>query len=288
MSEKVSSKISSSRRQVIGLTPKPSVLNRQRRLHAGRDDTETEVQERKTTEATVASEQSYNLISAAVGLLFWAAFVGYALLLSPNQTPYRDMYFLEKLTGLGVDDGVQINAVFTQLFFMMGLWPAIYAALLIPSARSGNKIPAWPFVALSFGVGVFGLGPYFALWTPSREAVAPPKPEELEGWNKLALKGTESKIGAWLIFAGAVATIAQAALAGGEAWSAYWELFVESRFVHVTTTDFAALSLFAPFWMWNDAEKRQWQGRERWLPLLSLLPFLGPAIYLTLRPKAGD
>lgn len=174
------------------------------------------------------------------------------------------MYFLEKLTGLGVDDGVQINAVFTQLFFMMGLWPAIYAALLIPSARSGNKaclpcmhptqycpsacfsrmadltsmqrfrcivpsaynstnkistatlssisveqIPAWPFVALSFGVGVFGLGPYFALWTPSREAVAPPKPEELEGWNKLALKGTESKIGAWLILAGAVATIAQ-------------------------------------------------------------------------------
>ena len=117
------------------------------------------------------------MISAAVGLLFWAAFVGngtisesklrwmlsvspttrlisrshieldaipayagYALLLSPNQTPYRDMYFLEKLTGLGVEDGVQINAVFTQLFFMMGLWPAIYAALLVPSARSGNKV----------------------------------------------------------------------------------------------------------------------------------------------------
>jgi hypothetical protein len=43
---------------------------------------------------------------------------------------------------LGVDDGVQINAVFTQLFFIMGLWPAIYAALLIPSARSGNKVTA--------------------------------------------------------------------------------------------------------------------------------------------------
>lgn len=65
---------------------------------------------------------------------------GYALLLSPNQTPYRDMYFLEKLSGLGENDGVQVNAVFTQLFFMMGLWPAIYAALLIPSARSGNKV----------------------------------------------------------------------------------------------------------------------------------------------------
>lgn len=65
---------------------------------------------------------------------------GYAFFLSPNQTPYRDMYFLEKLSGLGVNDGVQINAVFTQLFFVMGLWPCIYAALLIPSARSGNKV----------------------------------------------------------------------------------------------------------------------------------------------------
>jgi hypothetical protein len=64
---------------------------------------------------------------------------GYALLLSPNQTPYRDMYFLQKLAGLGEPDGVAINAVFTQLFFVMGLWPAIYAALLIPSARSATK-----------------------------------------------------------------------------------------------------------------------------------------------------
>lgn len=64
------------------------------------------------------------------------------MLLSPNQTPYRDMYFLEKLVGIGEKDGVQINAVFTQLFFIMGIWPAIYAALLIPSARSGNKVPA--------------------------------------------------------------------------------------------------------------------------------------------------
>lgn len=64
-------------------------------------------------------------------------------------------------------------------------------------------------MALSFGVGVFALGPYFALWTPSKEAVAPPKAEELEGWNKLGLKGTESRIGAWLILAGAVATVAQ-------------------------------------------------------------------------------
>ncbi len=53
----------------------------------------------------------------------------------------------------------------------------------------------------------------------------------------------------------------QALLAGGEAWQEYLQLFQESRFVHVTSADFTALSLFAPFWMWNDAEKRQWEGR---------------------------
>ena len=49
------------------------------------------------------------------------------------------MYFLQKLAGLGEPDGVAINAVFTQLFFIMGIWPALYAALLIPSARSATK-----------------------------------------------------------------------------------------------------------------------------------------------------
>ncbi len=44
-----------------------------------------------------------------------------------------------KLTGLGENDGVQVNAVFTAICLMMGVWPCIYSALLIPSARSGNK-----------------------------------------------------------------------------------------------------------------------------------------------------
>lgn len=66
--------------------------------------------------------------------------VDYAFVLSPNQTPYRDMYLLEKLSGLGADDGVAVNTVFTRLCWMMGVWPAVYAALLLPSAKSGNKV----------------------------------------------------------------------------------------------------------------------------------------------------
>ncbi len=84
------------------------------------------------------------------------------------------------------------------------------SALTVVAA--GGQIPAWPFVALSFGVGVFALGPYFALWTPSKEAVAPPSKEEIQGFSRLGLKGTESKIGAWLLLAGAVATVMQVLL----------------------------------------------------------------------------
>ena len=152
------------------------------------------------------------------------AAAGYAFFLSPNQTPTLDTYYLKKLSGLAGNDGFTINPIFEQLFFIMGIWPvrfgssclcqaetlakhvswhlamqAIYAALLIPGGRSGNKVtchsfsvhtnsvstadhealqvPAWPFVSLSFGLGYFALGPYFAgVWCCSTAAIPSQQP----------------------------------------------------------------------------------------------------------------
>ena len=70
----------------------------------------------------------------------WAALIGYAALFSPNQTPLRDQYFLEKILGLGVEDGVPINTVFFCLFNIMGVMPGIYASLLLPSGKSANGV----------------------------------------------------------------------------------------------------------------------------------------------------
>ena len=58
--------------------------------------------------------------------------------------------------------------------------------------------------------------------------------------------------------------------------------------MHVTTLDFLTLTSLAPFWMANDASVRAWPSRDRWVPLLSAVPVLGPALYLTVRPRAGD
>lgn len=65
----------------------------------------------------------------------------------------RDEYVLRSLVGLGT---YQVNEVFKQLFFIMGIWPLIYTALLIPAGKSGNNVPAWPFVTLSYAFGRLG------------------------------------------------------------------------------------------------------------------------------------
>lgn len=43
--------------------------------------------------------------------------------------------------------------VLTQLFLVMGVWPLIYTALLVPSGKSANGVPAWPFLTASYALG---------------------------------------------------------------------------------------------------------------------------------------
>lgn len=57
-------------------------------------------------------------------------------------------------------------------------------------------------------------------------------------------------------------------------------------FVHTMTLDFLCLTSLAPFWMANDAQLRRWDKADSLLPVLSVIPVLGPALYLCLRPRA--
>jgi hypothetical protein len=227
-----------------------------------------------------------NIIGSAGIFLLWGGLAAYAFLLSPNQTPLRDQYFLEKVIGL-TSDAVPLNAVFYNLVFIMGIWPLIYTALLVPAAKSRNGVPAWPFYTLSYAVGAFGLLPFMALWQPLEKAPKlPPKKEDLEGIGNLLGRGMESPILPWALLGGSLFCIGSAATAGGAAWQEYFRLFQESRLVHVTTVDFLTLTTLAPFWMDNDAQLRNWEGRDKLLPILSVIPVVGPALYLCLRPKA--
>lgn len=101
---------------------------------------------------------------------FWGLFVFYATKLAPNQAVVTDKTLLEAALNGGVNaDGETINRVFYSLFIVMGLWPVMYASLLLPTGKSANKVPAWPFVSLSMFLGAGALLPYFALWSPCKQ-----------------------------------------------------------------------------------------------------------------------
>lgn len=258
-------------------------------MDSAKDDSETTTQkeERTTTSPPTMKDDTDEGLIGSIGMwALWAALIAYTLFVSPNQTPLRDSYFLEKLI-VDTGDGVTINAVFKSLFFIMGVWPLAYTALLVPAGKSANGVKSWPFLVASYGVGAFALLPFMAIWQPaSPKPQLPPARKDLEGISNLVGAGMESPILAYALLAGALLCIGQAAFAGSAAWQQYIKLLEESRFVHTTTLDFLTLTSLAPFWMANDAELRNWEGRRQVLPLLSVVPVLGPLIYLCLRPKA--
>ncbi|XP_062107117.1 uncharacterized protein LOC133818338 isoform X2 [Humulus lupulus] len=214
-------------------------------------------------------------------LLFvlWGALLYYVFNLAPNQTPTRDMYFLKKLLNLKGDDGFRMNQVLVSLWYIMGLWPLVYSKLLLPTGRSSqSKIPVWPFVVLSFFGGAYALLPYFVLWKP------PPPPVEETELSRWPLNFLESKLTAVVTLAAGLGILISAGLANGDDWSEFFQYFKESRFIHATCLDFTLLSTFAPFWVYNDMTARKWFDKGSWLLFLSLVPFVGPALYNVLRP----
>ncbi|XVF31923.1 hypothetical protein REPUB_Repub17cG0037000 [Reevesia pubescens] len=218
-------------------------------------------------------------------LLFvlWGALMYYVFNLTPDQNPSRDMYFLKKLLNLKGDDGFRMNEVLVSLWYIMGLWPLVYSMLLLPTGRSSkNSIPTWPFLVFSCFGGAYALLPYFVLWSP------PPPPVEETELKKWPLNFLESKLTAGISLAAGVGLIIYAGLANADVWGEFYQYFRESKFIHITSLDFTLLSAFAPFWVYNDMTARKWHDKGFWLLPLSLVPLLGPALYLVLRPSLSD
>ncbi|KAL9251294.1 hypothetical protein AKJ16_DCAP03472 [Drosera capensis] len=211
--------------------------------------------------------------------VFWGAVLFYVFNFAPNQTPSRDLYFVQKLSNLKGDDGFRMNQVLVSLWYIMGLWPVVYSMLLLPTGRSTkSNIPVWPFLVLSFFGGAYALLPYFILWKPPSAAV---EEAELRRWP---LNFLESKITAGVVAAAGLGLIIYAGLAIGD-WKEFYQYTRESKLVHATTLDFALLSTFAPFWVYNDMTARKCYDKYSWILPFCVIPFMGPALYIFLRPS---
>ena len=224
--------------------------------------------------------------TAVLGLV-WVGLIAYAFFVAPNFTPMRDQYTIEALVGLSGDAVRDTNPVYRGIFNLMGVWPAIYAGLLIPSARSRSGLPAWPFVMGSFALGMFALLPYMALWEPVEPTGvnpgAPPVKASLPAAVK-AMEGPWPWVGAAALAAYQFYTIGTAS---PQEWNNFLHLLDESRLVHVTCIDFALFSLLAGYWTSHDAATREYE-QVGLATALGYVPVVGPLVYLLLRPTDSE
>jgi hypothetical protein len=204
--------------------------------------------------------------NSLLGLL-WVGVVIYAVGFAPPDQPDT----LTLITRLSTGQWTGLNPVMIALFNLMGLWPVVYAALALPDGR-GQAIPAWPFVLGSFALGAFALLPYLALRAPN---------PRFSGPTDRLLQILDARWLGWLLAMGTTLLLAYGTAAGN--WPDFLYQWQTSRFIHVMSLDFCLLTLLVPTLLGDDMARRQIQQPARLWPLI-LLPLIGPALYLALRP----
>lgn len=206
----------------------------------------------------------------AFGLL-WLGFIIYAFVFAPPDR--ADNFELIKNLCIGQWQG--INPLVIALFYLMGVWPMIYSAVLFTDGR-GQKIPAWPFATASFAVGAFALLPYLALRTPN--------PQFIGKKNGLIKQIDARSTGIFLAIAALILVIY--GLVAGD-WSNFGQQWQTSRFIHVMSLDFCLLCLLFPTLLRDDMARHGWQNQQLFW-LFAVIPLFGPLIYLCLRPQLPE
>ena len=200
-------------------------------------------------------------------ITLWLGFIAYAFILAPPDQPDTFDLILQMSTG-GWDG---INASIVAIFNAMGIWPMVYACVALIDGQ-GQRIPAWPFVLLSFGVGAFALLPYLALRQPN---------PDFDGPKTALLRLVDSRWVGGLLLVGAIAVLGLGLLYGD--WGDFWQQWQTSRFIHVMTLDFVMLWLLFPALLQDDMARRNLQQLWIYGGVLAL-PLVGACLYLTLRP----
>ncbi|MGJ3247091.1 MAG: DUF2834 domain-containing protein [Elainellaceae cyanobacterium] len=199
--------------------------------------------------------------------VIWIGFIGYAFLLAPPDQPNTWPLIQQLSTG----DWDDINPLIVSLFNLMGVWPLIYCCVLVADGQ-GQRVPAWIFLLGSFAVGAFALLPYLALRQPNPTFAGP---------KNLWLKLLDSRITGLAIATGASGFLAYGLIAGD--WGAFIQQWQTSRFIHVMSLDFCLLCVLFPTVLGDDMARRGLSNSAIFWAV-SLIPLIGPVVYLVLRP----
>lgn len=199
--------------------------------------------------------------------LVWIGFVTYAFTLAPPNQP--DTFDLIK--NLSTGNVQEINPLIVALFNIMGVLPMAYSCITFLDGRS-QKIPAWLFTLVSFGVGAFALLPYLIFRQPN---------PTFTGQKNWFLKILDSRITGSAIALGGIGLLIYGVTNGD--WGNFVQQWQTSRFIHVMSLDFCLLCALFPVLLQDDIKRRGLDGSQAF-KILSFVPFFGALIYLALRP----
>lgn len=201
----------------------------------------------------------------------WLGFSVYAFAFAPPAQPDT----LETIVKLSSGQWSDINPLIVALFNLMGIWPIIYACLALIDG-AGQKIPAWPFVTASFGVGAFALLPYLALREPNTQGEG-----LIEGEKTKLIRLLDSRWTGRAIALGSIVLLSYGLTNGN--WNDFAQQWRTSQFIHVMSLDFCMLCAVVSPLVKSDMAKRGMENAALFWTAV-LVPLLGVVFYLSVRP----
>ncbi|MBA7552810.1 hypothetical protein ES705_45386 [subsurface metagenome] len=209
---------------------------------------------------------SFNLVFLGI----WISFLLYTFIWAPKGQPGDPTF--SSLMNIKEN-----NPLSWEVFNLIAVWSLLYTAILLIEQRE-RFVPAWPFILASFAAGMYALMPYFSV-----RGVWKKKTKEK---RSIIIKIADSKITAGIITVLVFGLFLYGIIASSinNSWAEYGDLFLNTRLINVMTIDFTFLTLFYPVLIWDDMKRRNWENKK-FFWLFSLLPIIGPSIYLIVRPQ---
>lgn len=203
-----------------------------------------------------------------VGII-WFGFTLYILWLAPLDRP-ESFTLLRHLLTFQLD---QVNSYLVAIFWMMGVWPMIYACLIFADGRM-QKLPAFLYFLVSNGIGIVGLAPYLALRRRSQIFIG-----QVDWFLQLL---DSHFMGAFLSLC-TIGLLSYALLTGD--WPDFIEQWRTVPFIHLITLDFCLMAVLFPLSPLLDDDMARRNLQNAWVFWsIALLPLFGALFYLCLRP----
>lgn len=203
--------------------------------------------------------------------LVWLIFTTYTLLIAPLDQP-GVLTLMEKLIKFELSD---INPIVVSIFWLMGVWPMIYAGFLFIDERT-QKISAWPSFLTSNGAGVIGLLPYLIVRRPN---------QEFSGNKNIWIKILDSRLYGVILSLVTAGLLSYAILAGD--WQDFFKQWHTNPFVHLISLDFCLMCVVFPSVLGDDMGRRGLRDSKIFW-IVNLVPLLGALAYLSLRPPLPE